>query len=206
MGRIFYALFFRDKKIQAHLDAIKYFCDPKQKTPAHITVRGPYRSPVNITHADRRIRGVALSILGPGFFFEKGQNTVFLHAGQSELRSAWRKPDFGFNPHITLFDGASREFARLLLNILRRHRLYFQCEVTDLKSIQSKKDQYTFDIGLDLTISLLEHVLNRDVVSGIGHMSVDERLKIIELLCDSLIRIAVTDLADKSDNQSMNEA
>lgn len=188
------------------MDAIKYFCDPKQKTAAHITVRGPYRAPVNITHADRLISGAELSILGSGFFFEKGQNTVFLQAGLNELRLVWRKPDFGYKPHITLYDGASREFARLLLNVLRRNRLFFQCEATGLTNIQSEKGQYAFGIGWDLTIPLLAHVLNKDVINGVGHMSMDERLKIIESLCDSLMRIAVQYLADKSDKQSMNEA
>ena len=188
MQRIFYIILFEDPKVQAHLDSIKYFSDYRQKTCAHITVKGPFRSRISVENANRILRGGSISVMGPGFFFGEAQNTVFLQAGYENLRSVWNKRDFGYKPHITLYDGGSRVFAGRLLELLRQKRLFFECGITELQELISYKGQYNFGLYLDQHMRYVSHIFDFDVLRAVPGMGMDERLGYISLLCRSLRR------------------
>ena len=177
-----------DKRVQAHLDAIKYFCDPKQKTPAHITVRGPYADAIDVRQFSSIIEGARASIVGPGIFFREKQNTVFLATGLHGLRSIWHKPDFNFKPHITLYDGPSREFASSLRDVLRKHRLFFTCQVTGLLEMRTVSGQYSFDMKMNVDIELLKPFVSRSVILRADEFNEKDRLEFVNSLLFSLLR------------------
>lgn len=155
--RIFYVVYFDNPDIQRCLDTIRLLCNPKEKRRAHITARGPrerFTKISAITEYTERIKGKVIYIHGIGHFFNNDQNTVFLKCRSEQLRQVWNKPDYvGYNPHITLYDGDSREFASELFNRLSKLNLSFSCIADGLRPIvstKSTKSQYTLKECEDL--------------------------------------------------------
>ena len=105
-SRMFHVLYVPDGLIADCIDAIRVLAHPSEKHRAHITVRGPYQRASNrLDSVNRSIESSEINIDGSGNFFESGQNTVYLRCRSPNLESVWYKPDYGFNPHITLYDG-----------------------------------------------------------------------------------------------------
>lgn len=93
----------------------------------HVTVRGPFT-----TYPDHEslvsVRSSAdenrLLISGVGAFANEKVSVVYLRVQGTWLRQIWLKPDFpvskfGFNPHITMYEGSDHERAKKVLKFLR---------------------------------------------------------------------------------------
>lgn len=140
--RVFYVIYIGDERIQSLLDAMRFLGNTEEKTPAHITVRGPYTQRQNIRKLNRKVAGTKIVAEGIGTFFNSRQNTVFIKCHADSLRRVWQKSDFGFNPHITLYDGPSREFAEALVDRLNRVEIQFSFLVDKLLPLTSYKGQF----------------------------------------------------------------
>ena len=46
LKRVFYVVYFNEQRLQASLNAMRFIANPREKTPAHITVRGTILSNV----------------------------------------------------------------------------------------------------------------------------------------------------------------
>src|SRR2546430_8610144 len=127
---LFYVLHIQDQTLSGCLEAIRFLSNPFEKQRAHITVRGPYRKRIHVQNLNRQISGDTISINRVGNFFDYGQNTVFFECSSPNLKNIWKKPDFPFNPHLTIYDSGSRPFAERLFKILSKHRfnLSFKAE------------------------------------------------------------------------------
>ncbi len=160
--RVFYVIYVEDKRIGSCLDAVRLLCDPSKRTRAHITVRGPYSRKLGVQHVRRFnkvLQGETVRIGEPGSFFEHGQNTVFLRCESPSLQSVWHKPDYGYNPHLTLYDGDSRLFAEELLAILRSRKLTFCVRSLRLTPLFSVRGQHSFGLKADIEANYASQIL-----------------------------------------------
>ena len=144
--RVFYVVYFRDQRLQAAFDAMRLIANPHEKSRAHITVRGPYRQRYDVRGLDRKIRDTEIVTDGAGSFFDGDQNTVFIGCRSRKLREVWLKRDFGFHPHITIYDGSSRDFANLLYGRLLDLAIRIRFRVGGLSPLPSVKGQYSMDL------------------------------------------------------------
>jgi hypothetical protein len=80
-------------------------------------------------------------VVGTGNFFNEFQNTVFLRCEADFLSEIWRKRDYAFNPHITLYDGKDSNFARDLFNLVASYSLSFCFRVQELTLLKSLNGQ-----------------------------------------------------------------
>ena len=167
----------------------------RRKTPGSHHSKGPLskqQEPVSKLQQNRSRLGN--QDLGAGNFFHSGQNTVYLQCESPKLKDVWDKPDYGFNPHITLYDGSSYEFSRKLWEIVAG-RIYETSFIAGPLTplISSRRGQSGMALQTDLDLKLLRDVadLNTDEadLATLGH---DERLKAIDKLCDFLASIAST--------------
>ena len=188
-SRTFHVLYVPDGLIAGCIDAIRVLANPSEKHRAHITLRGPYQRRENpLGKINRLVEGSEIYIDGSGNFFSSGQNTVYLRCESSQLKAAWYKPDYDFNPHITLYDGTSHDFSRKLWDIVssRTYKLSFVAgpltQLVSLRRFQGGMTLYT-----DLDLRLLRDVAGLDSdrlpVEKLGE---DERLQSIDKLCDYL--------------------
>ena len=187
--RTFHVLYVPDGLIAGCLDAIRVLANPAEKNRAHITVRGPYRhSRPRIDTINRLIESSEINIHGSGNFFASGQNTVFLQCKSPRLKDVWDKPDYDFNPHITLYDGPSRDFASMLWKIVSSHSYDISFVAGPLTPLVSAhRYQGGMALRADLDLRLLRELTGLHV-NGLTIQSLDHdgRLAAIAKLCDYL--------------------
>ena len=185
--RIFYVVYFENHRLQASLDAMRFIANPKEKSPAHITIRGPYTRAYNICGLERRSLGAEVVTDGIGAFFYDNQNTIFIRCHSKELRKVWKKSDFDFNPHITIYDGFSRSFASMLLDRLQRRSIRFRFSVSALTLLESHKGQYSTWLRDSFDEQLVSRVAGNPLAtSEVDGLSPERRVAFIESLAREL--------------------
>ena len=185
--RVFYVVYLRDSRLQEALDAMRFIANPGEKNFAHITVRGPYHQRYNFRSVGKKINGTAVWADGVGSFFSQGQNTVFIRCYSEILRDVWRKADYGFNPHITIYDGPSRRFAEMLLERLDQLTLQFRFVVGGLSPLVSYSRQYSMELSQSFDEGVFAEVSGRRLrPSEVEGLAMEERVSLIEVFAGKL--------------------
>jgi len=189
-NRWFSYVLIEDKEIQNFIDAIIFLCNPVEKNGAHITMMGPLKDKLEISELNKiknEMIGSKISIIGVGRFFNDRQNTVFLQCGSDFVKKFWKKPDFPFNPHITIYNGKSRDFAEKIYLIFRENRLFFELSVGDVICLQSHSGQKDFHLIFSLDLDGIRGALGgENPISQIKKMQDWERIMILERLMPKL--------------------
>lgn len=185
--RIFYVVYLDDARLQAALDAIRFISNPAEKTRAHITVRGPYTRPIVIEGLGQKLCGTEVMADGVDSFLRKDQNTVFIRCRSERLREIWQKKDFGFNPHITIYDGPSRDFALKLLARLSTLPNKFCFVVGQVTRLVTHKGQLTTSLREAFDEGLTRRLLGRPLgIAEILRLPADRRVALVELIAREL--------------------
>ena len=189
--RIFYVVYLDDVRLQAALDAIRFIANPAEKTRAHITVRGPYTKPIDTEALRQKLCGMEVMADGIDSFLRENQNTVFIRCRSERLREIWQKKDFGFNPHITIYDGPSRDFALKLLERLSTLPNKFYFVIGQVTRLVTHKGQLTTSLREVFDEELTRRLLGRPLgISEIQRMPTDRRVALIELIARELPEFA----------------
>lgn len=189
--RIFYVVYFDDKRLQASLNAMRFIANPKEKTLAHITLRGPYSQLYNVCRLERKIRGAEVVADGADGFFRKGQNTVFIKCSSEKFQEVWKKSDFPFNPHITIYDGSCRNFAKVLLERLKQFPIKFRFLVGNLSPLESHKGQFSTILRQSFDEEFARDIIGEPLkVSEIDFLSPERRIALIESFARELPEFA----------------
>ena len=137
----------------------------KIKNELHITIQGPVKEYpdkdrlLNIKNI-MKYRNERLLISGIGFFKNENKQVVYLKVQGEWLKNYWYKPDypikeFGFNPHITLYEGVDEIKANLIFKFLSKEKIDLIVEDTEV-SVKSLKQK-------DLFVLETEPALNNNV-------------------------------------------
>lgn len=193
--KYFFLIYPEDTHIRVVLDSIRVIADPTQKNFSHITLKGPYSKRVDkiFKRDNANIAGKRIKIQGSGCFFNESQSTVFLSCVKTdELENIWRskkeKTYKEFHPHLTIYDGKDREFAKNLLEIFNRYHLSFEFKIKTLTLYESKSlknDLFNLQSAIDFgkIKELTQSNLNeKDLLD----LNKTERLQLVEKLCQSL--------------------
>lgn len=117
----FYVVYIPDQDLAHCIDAIRFVANPMIKHRTHITVRGPHERPIAVDKLNRRLQGNAVTITGVDRFFGVNQWTVFLDCKATNLQAVWWKRDYGYHPHITLYDGPDPDLADAVALLAEQH-------------------------------------------------------------------------------------
>jgi hypothetical protein len=184
---VFYVLHVQEKPLGDCIDAIRFLCNPSEKQRAHITVRGPYQKKIDIEGINRRLVGGIVSIDGVGNFFDSQQNTVFFRCSAPKLKAVWRKPDFPFSPHITIYDGGSAEFAHRLYDLLNRYDYSLRFRADELEAIESTKGQKSLQLALAFNSSFVRKIVGERITADVVPILPEQqRLGFVAQLCKHL--------------------
>lgn len=157
----FYVIYLTDPVLETCIDAIRLLLNPQEKRPAHLTVRGPYAQKLSKLVVERistKIEGSSIRITGVDSFFATNQNTVMFKCVSPRLLDVWHKPDYEFNPHITIYDGDSRQIAAQLLRTLSKYSYNVLFTASKLFQIASSKGQEKLIVRMNLDTGLLEKI------------------------------------------------
>jgi hypothetical protein len=194
----FYVIYIGDEAISLHVDAIRLLANPTEKSRAHLTVRGPYaRRYPNLDSVGKRFAGLPVAVEGLGNFFDHGQTTVFLKCEAEWLRTIWRKPDYEYNPHLTLFDGRDARFARKLYLTLREFEFDLTFHASALLPLTTRSKQSSLDL-LTIDGPQIEKLLGLPASpQALAELSEPQRLGLIRRLAESLQNAALGWAADR---------
>jgi 2'-5' RNA ligase len=187
--RVFYVVYIREEPYRTVLNGIRVLANPKEKHSAHITVQGPFlrrRPESKVREFDAIISGKEVSVEGVDSFFFPGQSTVFLRGVGEELRDVWRKPHYGYNPHITLYDGADREMAEQILSAVKSAQVFFRFRVRGLEElvVNGQRDlALAYSIDYDLLELYAKCRLDQSILSN---MNCTDRVRLIARLAPFL--------------------
>lgn len=188
--RVFYALFIPDTEINACVDTIRYVIDPMEKWRAHITVRGPYLrrlSRADTRRLNDRLRGNCVTIDGIGRFESRQQNTVYFKCNGTLLKDVWNKRDYGYEPHITLYDGTSDLIASQLEEVVGSYDYDLSFRSDRLEPLVSTKGALRLDLALEYDLALTADVLGHGLdMDDVTEMSMPERLRLVDGVCRHL--------------------
>lgn len=141
MGEHFVFLEIADPEIDALFRTIRREIGmPDDHKAIHITIRGPFSDtcdPGELERLEEKLRNSELVIANTGLFENQSRIAVYYAVACDDLRHVWHKPDypinkFGFNPHITVYEGTDKEFATELRAFLDRNRIELICRDFDL--------------------------------------------------------------------------
>jgi 2'-5' RNA ligase len=192
--RVFYVLNIKDKAFSDCLEAIRFLSNPAEKHRAHITVRGPYRKRIDVKDINRKIAGDKIVIDSVGNFFESGQNTVYFRCSSPELRVVWKKRNYPFNPHVTVYDSDSGEFARRLFEVISRYKYRLEFRADELEVMESHKGQASFSLALAFNSELVRQVVGKKIkAEDVQALPDDRRLELIGRLCKHLAASSAQD-------------
>lgn len=121
-----------------------------QSGPTHITVRGPYSTPISpetINQCSKDMKYDILRISGVGTFFNKTETVVYFKVDSPNLRNIWKKPDFpmirfGFNPHISIYRGEDSDWARALYDFFSSEEICILTEKFRLYQHVTRQDDW----------------------------------------------------------------
>lgn len=119
----------------------------ESKSPIHITVRGPYKNPPKQEKLEELwsiVQGEGLVLHGIGKFEFPDKHVVFIRSHSKAIRRIWWKRDFpiidfGFNPHITLFEGTPKDAVRVE-KFLRNEGIMLFCRQLSLSVYERWSD------------------------------------------------------------------
>ncbi len=140
-----------------------------------------------------KLSGNIITINGVGRFREDGQNTVFFDCDGTLLDKVWDKKDFPYNPHITLYDGLSQDFADKLEATIGHfdYNLDFISDrlqpMISIKGVPKSGIMLNYDPWSTYSITG-EYVSNVELVE----LSMDRRLELIERICRHLAGISAS--------------
>jgi 2'-5' RNA ligase len=200
--RFFFVIYLHNETIKAVLDGMRIIADPLQRNFSHITVKGPYRNiqKKRLNEDSKLIQGKEIKVLGAGNFFVDNQNTVFLKCEEKEeLYTIWKtkeeKTYKEFHPHITIYDGDNRLFAKQLFDTINSHKINFSFVVDKLELYSSADKNKLFNLKHQVDYLLLSKIAGITITQeNIDKLSNQKRVELIDKLCDILER--VNDLLD----------
>lgn len=181
--------FISDKDVRSLLNLAVMICDPDEKMPTHITVSGPFNNKThNIDHLEN-VEGQPVSIIGAGQFRSADQATVYLKCGFPSIKDVWEKKHYGFNPHITLYDGKNFSFSDKLYERLKKIRLFFHFGTTNVKLLKTIKGQKSFDLSYDIDYQYAQKITNLKLtLEKVRYLSEDERINYVLKLLNVLVK------------------
>jgi hypothetical protein len=173
LKRHFAFLFPDDQRLQELLDLAIFILNPAEKLSAHITVAGPFNDPRSLPEEWSFVAKICG--LGVDRFTSSHQNTIFIKVDAHEIKEVWNKPDFPYNPHLTLYDGDDWELADRLYEALYEQRMYFCFYVSRLTHIALIKGQGSWDLLSRVNLSHLPELKGK-TPEDVKAFTIDERI------------------------------
>lgn len=184
---LFYVIYLRDGISIDCIEAIRLLCDPSQQKASHLTVRGPFPNKIRLVDANRKLAGNKLLLNGISRFFSENQNTVYFTCSATKIKKVWNKPEYPFNPHITIYDGDSRVFASELFDVISKRTYFLGFHADKLSPLVSTSGPKSLFRPLLFDCDAIAEITGEPITrERINNMTTEKRLTLIDQLCKYL--------------------
>lgn len=187
-----YVTYIKEPEIRSLVNFAKLVCNPKSRSEAHVSIRGPYKHKINndiLTKYNAILSGSKILVSGIGSFINENQNTVFLKCKSESIKKVWtRKNKYGYNPHITIYDNSLKSFASSLFNELQKLSIRFSFTATKLELIEFGKKiffnddgNFSFFLNSHIDFELVKSIINiKFTKEDIINLSANEKIEIVK--------------------------
>lgn len=118
-----------DRPLGESLLAIKILANKRLTKSAHITIGGPFQVPSSnevLVRSSKILDNTRIVVGQVGYFLNEKSKVIFLKCSAPDLKKVWNKPSYpiekyGFNPHLTIYDGEDSFFAKNLFKLLEKY-------------------------------------------------------------------------------------
>lgn len=124
--------------------------------------------------------------MGPGVFFTTRQNTVYLLCESAGFHRVWHKPGRSYQPHMTLYDGSSRQYAQRLLELLDEFDIRFEFSPTPLFELHTKTPQVALPLELHVQSASVTRALKGVGIENVRILSEADRLEYVSQFLEFL--------------------
>jgi hypothetical protein len=140
----------------------------------HLTIQGPFEEKVGMSRVasiKKKLRDDIFFIGNPGSFKTKNGSVLFLRVSSDNLKHVWDKPDypiekFGFNPHVTLYEGPDDLRVDRALAFLKRYHLELLCRDFDVVQYVPKQSDFFPDLGAQPDEHAISKLISRGRLSS----------------------------------------
>jgi adenine-specific DNA-methyltransferase len=194
-----YILYLTDEIVAPSLELVRRICEPNARSKPHVTMGGPLRRRTDSSATWENTQIKRITLVEAGRFLSHAdmsptQNTVYMRCDLHEQAWVHYTPDYPQSvPHVTLYNGKSRDFADRLWDLLRKYswHLYFEPAVsTTLRKVilggRKKKRASEIEYSPEASALFRELVGKEIGYEYVASMSDKERLRITDLLCQNL--------------------
>jgi hypothetical protein len=145
----FVFLVLQDSSVIGVLEFMRQTLGGTWSGPPHVTLQGPLPEKVTserIENIRKILRNDMVLLANPGYFETPGKAVFFYSATSPNMRKVWYKPDYpiekyGFNPHVTLYEGPEIDRVRRAAEFLRREPVEMICRNFDITAYVSKQQE-----------------------------------------------------------------
>lgn len=138
----------------------------------HLTIQGPFEEKVELARV-RSVKKVlendVIFIGNPGVFDTPNGKALYLSVSSPSLRRVWNKPDYpvekyGFNPHITLYEGSDVSMVSAAHAFLKKNRMELLCRDFEVvQYVPKQADMFLLD-GADADDDAIGKLMSRGSV------------------------------------------
>lgn len=192
---IIYAVKIQDERIATILNFVKYICEPTSKTEVHLSVRGPYEKKLAGTLVQRyseEILNKLIEVNGVGTFFNEKQNTVYIRCDSEYLRNIWKKTSYGYNPHLTLYDGKDQGFANSLYNAIKDYNIHLYFHASELILYDTSRKGTSLLLTMGINFGIIKEITGIDwdkLNPSVFKNNTKKKIEIIKSCFDSLMKL-----------------
>jgi hypothetical protein len=146
-GSNFLFIVLKDPFVLGIIDFLQTTIGNASKVQPHITIQGPLSDTVTadrINSVRRVLREDEILLANPSCFEGDHGVVLYMSATSKHMESVWNKPDypiseFGFNPHITIYEGTDKIRVRSAIKFLKREPIELICRDFDVIPYVSKQ-------------------------------------------------------------------
>ncbi|MFH5802985.1 hypothetical protein [Alienimonas sp. DA493] len=191
-NRIFYFVEPAEPYIRHHLNAIRLLCDPRENKLAHVTVRGPYESSLSAERIDslgQLVKGEILQFGPIGEFVIGRKINLHLECECDALKKVWDKSDFGYRPHLTIFDGTRGPYMESMRRVMLHSLGHFKASCTSLVEYPPPRGRNHNMLAESLRGGVLSRLVGFNIEpEDVGQIPSGDRFSLISRLCQQLSR------------------
>ncbi len=201
-----YILYIDDDIVGRCLELIRRVCEPASTSKPHVTVRGPLRRTDKTGSLWKDEQFNEIELVEPGLFDSSAksvmpQNTVFIRCDLHNPKLAQYKPDYITSPpHITLYDGHSKEFANRLVVELEKFDWHLKVPLASrpkltkviLRKRRNVSDTIVHEYSISLQNLFTEITKEKLDYSYLRNLNINQRVQLVTTIYKYLEKLVVT--------------
>lgn len=143
----FLFIVFKDPFVLGIIQFLRMALGSRINDQPHITIQGPFSDRITaerVAVVKRALCRDEILLANPKCFESGSKIVLYMSATSAHMANVWNKPDypiekFGFNPHVTIYEGLDKRKVHTAIRFLAREPIELICREFDVVPYVSKQ-------------------------------------------------------------------